>query len=360
MSEKYFHGLNYSLANEDTWIEYKLAPENAHSFFSVCGSGSRAIPLLAKNPVELHVVDLSEAQLKLFRLRLAAIKKLSFEDYLFFLGYVTTPTKSMRSNLLNELELSVNDLDYWNSFKGQWEENGFIYLGKWEKHFMMLGKLFQKLTLSNLLPLFASKDFSTQKSLLSKYWKDSLFRFYSKIVMNEWVANKLLYKGSFAGAKNKKTMHVTAADHVSGEFSDLFTNTWVKENYFLQLIFLNKVTFREAFPAECSEELFYKIKSSSTKISYYQGNILEVLKEKPHDFYSLSDTFSYMKDEDVSDFLSSLPEDVKPMTQMVIRTFMRSPSFTVTSQWVTNPELNSKLAKDDCTRMYEFRVLKKE
>ena len=360
MSEVYFHGLNYSLANEDTWVEYRLAPENAHSIFTVCGSGSRAIPLIAKNPQELHIVDLSEAQLKLFRLRLSAIKKLSYQDYLYFLGYETKSNSSKRQDLLNQLELSEQDLTFWKSFQTQWQDAGFIYLGKWEKHFMMLGKLFQKLTFKSLLPLFSTANMEEQTEIMSKHWSDSFFRIYTKIVMNEWVANKLLYKGSFAGAKDKKTMTVSAADHVSGEFSDLFKNTWVKSNYFLQLIFLNKVTFKEAFPAECDEGLFNKIKASSTKVFFYQENLLELLKVKPHDFYSLSDTFSYMKDEDVSDFLESLPGDIKPNTNMVIRTFMRSPSFKIGPQWETNSELNSKLAKDDCTRMYEFRVLSKK
>jgi S-adenosylmethionine:diacylglycerol 3-amino-3-carboxypropyl transferase len=279
---------------------------------------------------------------------------------LYFLGYEPKSNSSKRQDLINRLELSQDDLTFWKSFQEQWKDDGFIYLGKWEKHFMMLGKLFQKLTFKSLLPLFATRDMEEQTKVMSKYWSDSFFKFYTKIVMNEWVANKLLYKGSFAGAKDKKTMKVSAADYISCEFSDLFKNTWVKSNYFLQLIFLNKVTFKEAFPAECDESLFNKIKASTTIVFFHQGNLLEFLKVKPHDFYSLSDTFSYMKDEDVSGFLESLPSDIKPHTNMVIRTFMRSPSFKVVPPWETNSELNSKLAKEDCTRMYEFRVLSKQ
>ena len=38
---------------------------------------------------------------------------------------------------------------------------------------------------------------------------------------------------------------------------------------------------------------------------------------------------------------------------------MRKPSFKITPPWKTDPELNLKLAKEDCTRMYEFSVLEK-
>jgi S-adenosylmethionine:diacylglycerol 3-amino-3-carboxypropyl transferase len=154
-------------------------------------------------------------------------------------------------------------------------------------------------------------------------------------------------------------MQLSAAEYVHQEFNDLFQTTWVKGNYFLQMIFLNKVTFKEAFPAECDEALFMKIKDSTTVIHFYQKNLLELLKEAPHDFYSLSDTFSYMSDNDVSNFLSSLPASIATNTKMVIRTFMRKPSFKITAPWKTDQELNLKLAKEDCTRMYEFSVLEK-
>ncbi len=359
MSNDYFQGLNYSLANEDTWIEYKLAPENADSIFAVCGSGSRVIPLLARNPKELHIVDLSEAQLKLFRLRHESIKKLSYREYLFFLGYLKEENQLNRRELFKRLTLSSEDITYWDHFKSLWEAQGFIYLGKWENHFMMLGRIYQRLTCSQLFSLFDTKDYSHQKSLLNHFWITPLFQLYTKIVMNEWVANRLLYKGSFAGSKDKKTMKITAAEYVSGEFDDLFKTTWVKSNYFLQLIFLNSVMFKEAFPAECDEGLFYKVKNSSTQIHFHQKNLLELLKERPHDFYSLSDTFSYMKDEDVAEFLEALPKDIKKSSLMVIRTFMRKPSFKISSPWETKTELNERYAKEDCTRMYEFSVLKK-
>lgn len=359
MSENYFQGLNYSLANEDTWVEYKLAPENAQSIFAVCGSGSRVIPLLAKNPKELHIVDLSEAQLKLFRLRYEAIKRLSYQEYLFFLGYDNSSSGLNRKELFSRLKLSPKDMEYWHHFENDWAVVGFIYLGRWERHFMMLGRLFQKITFSNLLPLFAAPSYQAQKEMLHKQWKKKLFILYTKIVMNEWVANKLLYKGSFAGSSDKKTMKISAADYVSGEFNDLFETTWVKANYFLQLIFLNKVTFREAYPAECDEENFEKIKHSKTEIFFHQKNLLDLLKERPHDFYSLSDTFSYMSDADVAHFLSGLPKDIKPGTLMVIRTFMRKPSFHVVAPWETQDKKNRLLAKEDCTRMYEFSLLEK-
>jgi S-adenosylmethionine-diacylglycerol 3-amino-3-carboxypropyl transferase len=359
MTNQYFQGLNYSLANEDTWIEYKLAPEDAQSFFCVCGSGSRVIPLLAKNPKKLHIVDLSSAQLRLFRLRLSAIKVLSYDEYLFFLGYRQQHKGLDRRNILQKLNLDEDDLKYWNYFEKDWANDGFIYLGRWERHFMKLGKFYQKIFLKNLLPLFETNSLPDQLKKLPHLWSKRLFNFYTKIVLNPWVANKMLYKGHFAGSEEKRTNPLSAADYVAHEFNDLFETTWVKCNYFLQLIFLGKISFEEAFPIECDVEIFNKIKLNRTEIIYHQDNLLTLLKQSPHDFYSLSDTFSYMSDSEVSSFLTGLPDSVPLGAQIIIRTFMRKPHFKVVSPWKTNEELNLKLAKEDCTRMYEFCVLKK-
>ncbi len=357
---KYFEGLNYSLANEDTWIEFRLAPQNAKSIFTVCGSGSRATPLLARNPEEIHVVDLSETQLKLFRLRVRAAKVLSYENYLYFLGY-TQFTKNYlnRTILIRELGLSEEDLIFWKDLETLWNDHGFVYLGKWERHFMKLGRLFKSISMSNMDPIFEAKNLEEQQLALNKYWKPEFFRRYTQVVMNEWVANKLLYKGSFAGSKSNNTMKVSAAEFIYREFSDLLQTTHIRKNYFLQMIFLNHIKYPEAFPAECDPEIIEKIKQSHTHIQTHQKNLLELLKESPHDFYSLSDTFSYMSDDEVANFLSGLPKEIAPSSQMVIRTFMRKPGFAISSPWTSDIALNKEMARKDCTRMYEFTLLTK-
>lgn len=355
----YFEGLNYGLANEDTTIEFNLMPENAQSVFTVCGSGSRVIPLLAKNPKELHVVDLSPVQIALLRLRLAAIKNLSYEEFLFLLGYKKELGLKKRSELLQRLGLSNDDLKLWKGQEEKWEDKGFIYLGRWENHFMKLGKIFEKATFANLRPIFEAKSLEEQKQIIQRYFHPRVFKLFTKILLNEYVFNKFLYKGHFAGGKDKKTTDLTAAELVYNEFTDLFANTWVRSNYFLNMIFLNEVSFPESYPIECNQDIFDKVKKGETKIVEHVDNLLNVVHNQAHDFYSLSDTFSYMSDSEVKNFFGLMPQDVPLETLVVIRTFMRTPHLEVTTPWSNMLELNKKLAKEDCTRMYEFSVIKK-
>ena len=361
MSHEYFDDFNYSLANEDTWVELNLARPNLESIFAVCGSGSRSVPLLSLNPKELHVTDLSMNQLRLFQLRLAAIKSLDYEEYLFFLGYLKTlektNTSQERVHLFERLQLSNEEKKYWEIRKDLWSPYGFIYLGRWEKHFMMLGRVFQQLSFSDLKPIFAAHNLAEQKELVKKHWPKNLFKLYTKLVLNSYVSNKLLYKGAYAGSDERRTSSSTPAELIFNEFNDLFHTTWVKSNYFLQLIFLNEIHFKEAFPAEATEEIFHKVKKSETKVFYHQKNLLDLSKEKAHNFYSLSDTFSYLTNDQAQDFFKHLPT-LESQTKIVIRSFMREPTFQVDSNWAVLEDEMKKAKLLDCTRMYDFKILK--
>ena len=95
MSEKYFTGINYSMANEDTTLEFNmtqlLRPKN---IISVCGSGGRALPLLHSEIENLTCVDLSEEQLWLLELRVQSLVQLNHQNFLKFWGYPPFYTKA--------------------------------------------------------------------------------------------------------------------------------------------------------------------------------------------------------------------------------------------------------------------------
>ena len=87
MTTEYFSNLNYTLANEDTYIEYALLPMGAKRAFSIAGSGARCLPLLAKNPEVLDIIDMSQEQIYLCELRYESLRQLPEEEWLFFMGY---------------------------------------------------------------------------------------------------------------------------------------------------------------------------------------------------------------------------------------------------------------------------------
>lgn len=355
----YFNNLNYTLANEDTKVEYDLINSNTKSIAVICGSGSRALPLMAKQIDYLKIIDLSQAQLELCQIRLAAIKNLTYHQFLYLMGYQKSASGlETREDLISKLKLKPETQKILKDNVELWRDCGFIYLGKWENHFMKMGSVFKKFLNPHLDKIFLAQDLEEQKKLVSKYWNRTAFKLYLKVVLNSYVINKMLYKGSFAGGKKDTKNILCASNFVSKSFNSLFDETLVSKNYFLQMIFLQKIINRDAYPLEAQEEVFHLMKSSQTKVEFFCGTFSQAVSKQLFDLYSPSDITSYMSSEDLNDLIHQhISSNIKKETLFVMRNFIRKPDFDLKDKWINDKVFNQKLEKKDCTRMYEIDLL---
>jgi S-adenosylmethionine-diacylglycerol 3-amino-3-carboxypropyl transferase len=361
----YFEKLNYSLSNEDTRVEHNLLKDDATRVFSICGSGARVLPLIAKNPAELDCVDLAREQLFLCELRLAAARALTNEEYLYFLGYrgglfSISTGEDDRMKLFNKLELSAECREFWQSMSQWWLPRGFIFLGKWEQHFQKVGKIVRDYLRFDMWPIFEAHTMEKQLELFEKHWRPKFFSLILKLVANEWVFNKFLYKGHFAGASKHRTEARPPYQFLDEEFTRMFTTTLVRKNYFLQLLFLGGIYFEEALPIEAQPSTLDAIRRSKTKMNYRQENLLEVLKSSTYDFVSLSDTISYLPADAANQILQLLPSDTSSGAQVVIRSFLRAPNEVDSKGWRFESDLNRWARDLDTTGVYEFHIYTKE
>jgi S-adenosylmethionine-diacylglycerol 3-amino-3-carboxypropyl transferase len=362
---EYFDNLNYTLSNEDTRIENYLLPDGASRVFSICGSGARVLPLIAKNPKELDCVDLAREQLFLCELRLAAAKKLSHDEYLFFLGYrggipSMTTTEDNRVEIFNTLELSDVTKKFWSDRSAAWAPRGFVLLGKWESHFQKLGRIFRNYLRLDMSPIFEAHSLSEQLELFEEHWKPFVFSTFLKLTANEFVFNRFLYKGHFAGASERRTESRPPYQFIEEEFTRIFTTTLVRKNYFMQLLFLGGIYYEEGLPIEAHAKTLEAIRKSKTKVNYRQENLLEVLKGSAYEFISLSDTISYLPNEAAGQVLQLLPSATPKGAQMVIRSFLRAPTEIDTKGWKAEPEKNRWAREIDTTAVYEFHIFTKK
>jgi len=108
VSSAYFENLNYTLANEDSRFESHILPEGLDHVVTVGGSGARVIPLLAKKPKRISVLDISQAQLALCELRIQSLREFNHEQYLRFWGYPSSYERPVRDRevLFHELRLT--------------------------------------------------------------------------------------------------------------------------------------------------------------------------------------------------------------------------------------------------------------
>lgn len=366
MSE-YFQSLNYTLSNEDTRIELKLLKDDVDSVFCIGGSGARVLPLLAKNPKILDVVDLSFEQLALVELRIAAAKNLNRDEFLFLLGYRGgIPGNSVagddRFEVFMALKpfLSEKTFRFWMDRKNAWTPRGFILLGRWEGHFQKMGRVFREVLRIDTRPIFEAHSLEEQTKLFKKYFKPLVFKAFVRIAASEFVFNRFLYKGHFSGQADRRTETRAPSAFIEEEFTRLFTRTLIRKNYFLQILFLGGIYYEEGLPVEAREDVLNLVRKSKTKVNYRLDNLLNVLKETPYDFVSLSDTISYLPESEAKELLSGLPDTTRTGSRIVVRSFLRRPPEIASFGW-ERLKAEEEWAQDlDTTGVYEFDIFEKQ
>ncbi|MEK2646555.1 DUF3419 family protein [Bdellovibrio sp. BCCA] len=364
MAKEYFSDLNYTLSNEDTRIEFDLLPEGAERVFSIAGSGARCLPLIAKNPKYLDVIDMSVSQLYLCELRLQAMKTLTYEEYLFLMGYRGalqggSDSGDDREVLFNKLTLSAEAKSYWVERKEGWKPHGFILLGRWESHFQKLGYLFREVLQCDFSKVFEAQSLNEQVELYEKYWPKIRWNSFIRVAASEYVFNKFLYKGHFSGKSEHKTEQRSPSQFIMEEFSRIFKTQLVRKNYFMQILFLGRIAYEEGLPLEAHQHVVEAVKKSKTEIRYLNGNLLEHLPQHPYDFISLSDTISYLDGKDANQILQKLSKETKSGSQMVIRSFMRAPTAIDVTGWKALADKDQWAQNKDGTGVYQFHIFMK-
>ena len=364
MASEYFSDLNYTLANEDTRIEFELLPENVERVFSIAGSGARCLPLVAKNPKYLDVIDMSVSQLYLCEMRLQAMKTFTYEEYLFFMGYrgalqAGHDNGDSREELFQRLQLSPAAKNYWQERKEGWKPRGFIHLGRWESHFQKLGSIFRDYLKCDFSKIFEAQSLNEQNDFYQNHWPHLRWKNFIKIAASEYVFNKFLYKGHFSGKSEHKTEQRPPSQFITEEFERIFRTQLVRKNYFMQTLFLGKIRYEEGLPLEAHREVFEAVKKSKTEVRYLHGNLLEELPKHAYDFVSLSDTISYLQTQDANQILQKLHPETKSGSQVVIRSFMRAPTAIDTRSWQELKDKNSWAQKKDGTGVYQFHIFRR-
>lgn len=365
MAGEYFTDLNYSLANEDTQIEYNLMNDSTKSVFSISGSGARCLPLLAKNPAALDIVDMSLPQLFLAELRVQAAKSLSYEEFLYFLGYrggIQNENKeaSDRLELFHQLKLSKPCLDYWLKDHKAWTRKGFIFLGRWEKHFQKIGVLFRNILKCDISEVFTAQTLEEQIEIYQQVWPSTRWNTFLRLAASEYIFNKFLYKGHFSGDNKVRTEAKPPHLFIRDEFERVFTTQIVRKNYFMQILFLGRIIYEEGLPFEAHRRIFEQIKTSRSEILYHHSDLITVLKKKSYDFISLSDTISYLSDDIAIELLQEITPQNAVGSRIVFRSFMKYPEGLKTKGWKQLNDLEIESKKNDGTAVYNFHIFERE
>jgi len=349
MTQSYFQSLNYSMANEDTTLEYKLAQKiEAKNILTVGGSGSRCLPFLALPINQLKIVDVSADQILFIRFKLETIRQLSHADCVEFW---ISEDGNKRDAIFATLKLSQDFKDFYKFQRNHHPNRPPLFWGKWEKTFQTFSKITSVLFSRKVREgLFETSEPYAYFEKHIKGWRWDLLL---KIVGNKAMFNSLLYKGDFI----KKNSPLSYFEYYSQAFDRLF-GLEIKRSHFLQLCFLGKV-HPQALPIEFSPELFPLIKKSNVDPSYQQGSVFERKGDSLYDLISLSDVPSYLSGGIEREYVQVMKNHLNPGGVIVNRFYLRTTENTDESGFQNVSHEHRDLIGQELVQMYQVQLLKK-
>lgn len=364
MSNVYFSSLNYSLANEDTSLEYELVKHfRSEKIFSITGSGARFIPLITDSVKSLSYVDMCKEQLLLAELKLATIRDCTYEEFAKFWTFAPFDDDlfhDLRRALFGRLLLSDDCRSYFHELFSMRSWATILYEGKWEKTFKTLYKINRLFLGKGMTKIFFCKSLEEQKEFYKTKFPVRRWHFVIQLLGNKKVFDALLYKGHFV----KKNVDESYFEYYKKAFENLFTNGIARNSFFLNLCFFGRVVFPEGNTLEGQAHIFHDVKKrliddklelKALKLDLAQASL--ELKGQDYDFISLSDVPSYFTGDLERDFLQNLKPILKKEAIVVIRYYLRVSQVNQQGYEDITDQFKALIEKEK-VQMYRIKILR--
>ncbi len=355
-----FKALNFTLGNEDNDIEYDLLPEGVGHAMTVAGSGARVLALLAKAPKKLTCVDMAPEQLHITELRIEAVRRFSYEDYLAFWAYpnASPMAPDVRKEMFCSLELSPASRSYLEKAFNKLKWQSMLYAGQFERLMyrstyparVLLGKEWHK--------IFDCNDLDEQRRF---FWTKFPRRRLDFIIFS----HSLVHDVFFVVYPSLMPRNIPENFHTFFRrmFYTLFSEIDVKSSLLIQIYFCGELKFLQAAPPECHPTLFENMKKAlaDCRIDYLHDSIFTAANNSsaPIDFLSLSNVPSYVSGELEKTFMQDFRPRLGDKALVVMRSHLHVPEGTNFDGYQNITETFGNLNAREKTQLYQIDVYRK-
>lgn len=355
--QAFFNRFSYTLGNEDWDNEYdalQIVPED--NILCISASGDRPLNLLCKKPNEIVAIDLNSYQINLLKLKMAAIKNLSYKDYIEFVGLI--PSRR-RLEIFGKIESSL-DAEEKTFWKGRQKilSDGIIFGGMYEKYIRVGGRIFRMFCGKKIDKLFTFDNVEDQFLFFKNCVNTLLWKVKSRIIFNPWGVKYILKDPGFYEYIRKD---VSFTRHLIHCFEENIKNRLYRDNFYLSFIFRGYIEPHQ-YPPYLKEEFFETLKNNLFRIKIKEQNIinfLNTLENKSFSKYSLSDVYSYLNETDRETLLREMLRCSRLGTRICLRQFLSNhqlPQF-FTQQLARESEKEKQFQKRErAMSAYQFCV----
>jgi len=306
MMYQYDKKINYSQCWEDPLVLMKALKINQiDNIISITSGGDNTIALSLENPRSIIAIDANSAQNYLLELKVEAIKNLSYDVFLEFLGV---------SDSRRRIEIFLSLKKYLSSDVREWWENrlllikdGIINAGKFEKYLTFFRRKILPLIHSEKIvnKLLSLKTPANQKRFYDEQWNTFRWRLVFRLFFNKTIL-------SWFGRAPHSFIHTETKDiarYYLKRVEYALTEIPISNNYFLDFILTGTYLKQSDLPLYLKLENFNRLKSTVDKIKIINGTIQEFLitqKENSFSKFNLSDIFETMSEHEKDSLFQEL------------------------------------------------------
>jgi S-adenosylmethionine-diacylglycerol 3-amino-3-carboxypropyl transferase len=287
-----------------------LSGPPGRSFLSVCSAGDNALALLLLDPRRVVVRDLAEAQLHCLRIRLAAMRELTWAE---FVALMQPPKSGDHRQLMQRVmpALDAAGRAFWLERLDAVARLGLAGIGRFEHYFA----IFRRFVLpfiharETVEGVFVPRPQPERARFFARQWDGWRWRlatnlFFSRLLMGRLGRDPSFFahaEGSLPAQVRQKARHAAVEQDPCA-------------NPYMQWILLGR--HGRAMPLAWRQEHYDAIRSRSDRITIERDCIDAPAREK-FDAFNLSDVFEYMAPAEFDAAYGRLLDMATPRARLV-------------------------------------------
>jgi len=305
--------IRYAQLWEDTDVLLPaLGEQTGNTLVSICAAGDNALAMLTLDPEKVVAIDLSHAQISCLKLRMAAYKTLTHNEFIELSG---SRPSSQRASLLDKAArtLDTDNQAFWKAREADVVAYGFGGVGKFERFFRIFHSKILPLVQSQqkIDSVLQSKPYEARAAFLKDEWNHWRWRFMLKIFFSNFVMGKLGRDPAFFA-------HVdgSLSDHVAGRLKHAIVDLDASQNPYLHWVL--RGSHNDALPLPWREEHYATIGARLDRIDIRQGSLEAFVQSgEKADGFNLSDIFEYMSEDVFNEVYASIVSASNPKARLV-------------------------------------------
>ena len=280
---------------EDIKLLYRgLEITSDDNILSITSAGCNVLGLLLKEPQTITALDVNPAQSALLEIKIAAIKNLSYLEFIRFLGFRSAKDRLLLYHKLRK-DLSDQAMRFWDAQTKNIGQ-GICHCGRLEKYFLEFQKKYlSKIhSLNTILKLLQFKNIENQEAFFKQTWGTK--EFVKVFTMYFSQENMAMY-----GRDPSQFRYVTlnAGDQFIKKFRQICTTIPLLGNFYMEFFLTSQ--FRNLYQIHpyLMKKNYFRLRSLLDRVTIITCDLESFVHEIRPGVFSkanFSDVFEYMSE----------------------------------------------------------------